>query len=315
MADYKNQSLNAASKAKDDEFYTKYVDIEKEAKNYWKQLKNKIVFCNCDDPDSNFWKYFETNFEKIGIKKLVATHFDKDNPTYKVILEKNKSGELIKTKINLTGHGDFRDEECCEILEECDVVITNPPFSLFREFIAKLIEYNKKFLIIGNQNAITYKDVFQLIKTNKVWLGYNMGDMEFKVPEDSEERETRFRIDDDGIKWRSFGNICWFTNLKTTKRSQDLELTKEYSEAAYPKYDNFDAINVNKMTDIPKDYDGKMGVPVTFVAKYNPKQFKIIGSSSDLAEEIMVDGKMKDNPGRFYLNGKRMYERIIIQKK
>ena len=208
----------------------------------------------------------------------------------------------------LKGNGDFRSQECIELLKEADIVVTNPPFSLFREYIAQLMEYDKKFLVIGNQNAITYKEIFPLLMTDKLWLGNKSGDMAFKVPEDYEPRETRYWQDETGQKWRSMGNICWYTNLDHNKRHEELDLVCRYSPEEYPTYDNYNAINVNKVDDIPNDYEGIMGVPITFLDKYNPDQFEIKG----------IDRYVEDNPRyghRFQLNNKEVYARILIRNK
>ena len=282
MAKFKNSSLIKASKAKEDEFYTKITDIEKELRHYKEHFRDKIVFCNCDDPEtSNFWKYFELQFDDLGIKKLVSTHFDPEKPTYKLELMKDIDGDGKRTskdiiKTPLQQNGDFRSPESIEILKEADIVITNPPFSLFREYITQLIEYKKEFLIIGSQNNITYREIFPLLKDDKIWIGYNSGDMEFVVPDYYEPRETRYR-EEAGIKYRSMGNICWFSNLDIKKRHENLVLYKSFDENYYPKYINYDGINVDKIADIPLDYDGVMGVPITFLDKYNPAQFEIIG--------------------------------------
>lgn len=226
-----NKNLRKARKEKKDEFYTQMTDIEKELKHYKDQLKGKIIFCNCDDPEcSNFWKYFELNFHNLGLKKLVATHYDEEKPTYKLEYD---GQQIIKT--NLKQNGDFRSPEAVEILKQSDVVITNPPFSLFREYIAQLIEYNKQFLVIGNYNAVTYKEIFPLIKENKLWLGMSPRGMNFKTP-------------DGGLK---NVNAAWFTNLDVKKRHERLILYKKYTPEEYPKYDNYDAINVDKVTEIP----------------------------------------------------------------
>ena len=217
---------------------------------------------------------------------------------------------------HLKGDGDFRSKECIELLKQADIVVTNPPFSLFREYITQLIEYNKKFVIIGSQNAVTYKEIFLLIKENKIWLGNNSGDMEFKVPKYYEERAIRYRQDETGQKWRSLGNICWFTNLDISKRHEDLILYETYNQEKYPKYDNYDAINVNKVAEIPIDYQGAMGVPITFLDKYNPSQFQIISSNDiRLNENIPYKehGLIKDKDGT--INGKPTYVRIVIKNK
>lgn len=210
--------------------------------------------------------------------------------------------------IPLKGDGDFRSKESIALLKQADIIVTNPPFSLFREYIEQLIKYEKSFLIIGNQNAVTYKEVFAHFKNDKVWLGYNSGDMEFKVPDYYEPRATRYRKDENGQKWRSLGNICWFTNLDIRKRHEELILYKEYTPDEFPKYDEYDAININRVAEIPLDFKGKMGVPITFLSKYNPKQFQILG----------IDRYIEDNPNygrRFKIKDKEIYARIIIKNK
>lgn len=320
----KNTSFHRASKAKEDEFYTQITDIENELKHYKEHFKNKTIYCNCDDPFvSNFFRYFSYNFEHLGLKKLIATCyksqatdlFSQNNSEKAIFLtydgDKDGNGIPNINEINVTllnSDGDFRSDECVELLKQADIVITNPPFSLFREYIAQLIEYNKNFLVIGSQNAITYKEIFSLIRDNKLWLGHKSGDMKFKVPSHYEPRETRYWEDNTGQKWRSLGNICWFTNLEHAKRHEELILYRNYNEENYPKYDNYNAINVNKVADIPQDYNGVIGVPITFLDKYNPKQFKLIG----------IDRYVEDNPNygkRFSINGKEVYARILIKKR
>ena len=269
-----NASLKKAKATKNDEFYTQITDIEKELKHYREHFKDKVVFCNCDDPQSsNFWKFFFKQFEVLGLKKLISTHYVKDNTfekSYVLIVESVPGvGVFITENKDFEGNGDFRSEECIEYLKQADIVVTNPPFSLFREYVAQLMEYEKKFLIIGNMNAITYKEFFPLLKDNKVWIGYNAV-KEFKQP--------------DGTM-KQFGNICWFTNLDIKKRHENLILTEKYTPENYPKYDNYDAIEVSKVADIPKDYDGVMGVPITFLDKYNPEQFEIIGLAPERLSE------------------------------
>ncbi|ATW44166.1 adenine-specific methyltransferase EcoRI family protein [Glaesserella parasuis] len=311
-----NKNLHRANREKNDEFYTRLVDIENELRHYTQHFKDKIIFCNCDDPEeSNFFRYFALNFEHLGIKKLIATHFDANEPTYKLEIDReldlNTDGKIDFQdiqRIPLQQNGDFRSPECIEILKQSDIVVTNPPFSLFREYVAQLMEYEKKFVIVGNQNAITYKETFKLIKENKIWLGNKSGDMAFRVPDYYEEKATRYWQDETGQKWRSLGNICWFTNLDHAKRHEELLLYNTYSAEEYPKYDNYDAIEVSKTKDIPIDYQGAMGVPITFLDKYNPEQFEIIG----------LDRYVKDNPNygkRFTLNGKETYARILIKHK
>lgn len=279
----KNANLHSAKRAKNDEFYTQLTDIEKEVVHYKDHFKDKIVLCNCNDAlHTNFAKYFSLNFEWLGLKQLICTSFGENAKAY--IYNGDKNGNHIPDleewdQIELKENGDFRSGEMIELLKKADIVCTNPPFSQFREYVAQLVEYDKEFLIIGNMNAITYKEIFPLITENKMWLGYkNINtDMAFKVPQDSEEKSVRFWVDENGEKWRSIGNGCWFTNLDHQKRHQPLDLYKHYNEEEYPKYDNYNAINVDKVTDIPLDYDGVMGVPITFLDKYCPTQFQIVG--------------------------------------
>lgn len=320
MAKAKNINLNAAGIAKEDEFYTKLTDIEKELRHYKDYFNDKIIFLNCDDPEtSNFWKYFQLNFYVLGIKKLISTHFETDKPSYKleiVAADIPKDGQLtipdyIKTK--LKQNGDFRSPECIEIMQEADIIITNPPFSLFREYIELLMKYEKKFLIIARETAITYKEIFPLLRDNKIWLGYNSGDMEFIVPDYYEPRATRYR-EENGIKYRSLGNACWFTNIDIAKRHEELIIFKSYNKEDYQMYDNYDAINVNKVADIPVDYNGIMGVPISFMSKYNPKQFEIIGLLAGNIKGLAgIPSKIgKDGP---YINGKLKFGRILIRRK
>ena len=281
-----NKNLCNAKKAKNDEFYTQISDIEKELKHYKHHFKDKVIFCNCDDPDkSHFYKYFKMNFEALGLKKLITTHYKTDASTYKIECYGSYNTKDIKTV--LKQNGDFRSDECIELLKESDIVVTNPPFSLFREYIALLEEYNKKYVIIGNKNAIIYKDTFKLIKDDKLWLGYT------SVKE--------FRQPDGTIK--KFGNIGWFTNLPIDKRNEKLFLHKTYSSELYPKYDNYDAINVNKVKDIPCDYDGVMGVPVTFLDKYNPEQFELLGVTKGRDEFGVRPSKRYINPVQINKDG------------
>ena len=307
MAKAKNAALTAANRAKEDEFYTKITDIEKELKYYKQHFKGKVVFMNCDDPEtSNFWQYFMLNFSVLELKKIIATHYETDKPSYKLeySLLPDKNGQITFDVIRtpLKQNGDFRSPECIEILKEADIVVTNPPFSLFREYVAQLIEYEKKFLIIGSQNNITYKEIFPLLKNNNIWIGYNSGDMEFTVPDYYEPRATRYR-EENGIKYRSMGNICWYTNLEISKHEEEITLYKMYSEEEYPKYDNYDAINVDKVSDIPIDYNGVMGVPITFIDKYCPKQFKIVGLTTGRDEFEARPIKKYINPIQHNPNG------------
>lgn len=308
-----NSDLHKASKAKSDEFYTQLSDIEKEIGNYKDYFKNKVVFCNCDDPEeSNFWAYFSLNFEYLGLKKLVSTHYEKEKPSYKleIVRDVNKDGKINRLdtiKVPLKENGDFRSPECIEILKEADIVVTNPPFSLFREYVAQLMEYKKKFIIIGNQNAITYKEIFRLIQDNKVWLGQSIhsGDREFRVPEYYPLNAASSRIDKDGNKYIRVKGVRWFTNLDYKERHENLVLYKKYrgNEIEYPEYDNYKAINVDKTKEIPVDYENDIGVPITFLDKYNPEQFEIIKF------------RKGDDDKDLRINGKCPYFRIIIRKK
>lgn len=309
------KNLHVAKQQKLDEFYTQIGDIERECSRYREQFKDKVIFLNCDDPvESNFWRHFALNFTRYGLKKLIATHFEREKPSYKLELtgDMNEDGtvngdDIVKTP--LKQNGDFRSPECIEILKEADIVVTNPPFSLFRDYITQLMEYDKKFLILGNQNAVTYKDVFSFIRDNRLWLGYDNGGTKwFQVPMDYDiKTESRKKIEN-GIKYFSMGSVMWFTNLDTTKRHEEIVLYKKYNLEEYPKYDDYNAINVNKVADIPADYDGVVGVPITFLDKYNPDQFEIIG----------IDRYVEDNPNygkRFTINGKEIYARILIRRR
>lgn len=287
-----NQNLLTAKNKKNDEFYTRLEDIQKELDNYKDYFKDKIIYCNCDGIYfSNFYKYFKDNFNKLGIKKIIATNLSLDNTAYKTEFDNNR--KEIRTK--LRGNGDFRSEECVKLLQESDIIVTNPPFSLFREYIAQLIKYNKDFLIIGNMNAATYKEIFPLFKNNQVWFGYTSPKV-FITPDRSEKK---------------FGNILWYTNLENGKRHCRLDLKNCYygNESNYPKYDNYDAIEVSKVVNIPKDYYGLMGVPVTFLNKYCPEQFELIGHDHDLTG----DGGAGISDGQFICNGKNVYKRILIK--
>ena len=319
-----NKRFHDAKKAKNDEFYTQLADIEKELRYYREYFRGKTVLCNCDDPRvSNFFHYFSYNFEQLGLKKLITTCyknqerdlFSQHDCERAIWLEYtgDRNGNRVPDPEEIgihyfNGDGDFRSAECIELLKQADIVVTNPPFSLFREYVAQLIKYEKLFVILGNQNNITYKDVFSQIKDNKLWLGSTLSFCKFKVPDYYEERSNRFWIDETGQKWRSFGNICWFTNLDIPKRHEELILYKLYNPEDYPKYDNYNAINVNKTSEMPVDYDGVMGVPITFLDKYNPEQFEILG----------LDRYVEDNPKyghRFTINGKETYARILIRRR
>jgi len=296
-----NSNLKQAAKAKKDEFYTQLVDIERELGHYKDHFKGKTIFLNCDDPlESNFYFYFAQNFEFLGIKKLISTHFEQEKPSYKleIIRDINNDGKIDKLdtiKTPLKQNGDFRSPECIEILEEADIVVTNPPFSLFREYVAQLVEHNKKFVIIGHQNAITYKEIFKLIKENKIWLGYGFkGGAAHFINKHYEDYATAGNHKEGMIR---VSGVKWFTNLDTQKRHEDLILFKTYNKEEYPKYDNYDAINIDITKHIPMDYKGAMGVPITFMDKYNPDQF-----------EILALGNSRDNftPNKDYINPKKI---------
>lgn len=379
-----NSALSAAVKAKKDEFYTQLTDIEKEMRYYRKHFKGKTVLCNCDDPfESNFFKYFVLNFNRLGLKKLIATCYatspilgqqlslfdvvggdeENSNKPYKAIVTKVYDitgdggidmydvAELFKQHENelteLQGDGDFRSDECLELLDESDIVVTNPPFSLFREYVATLMEHDKKFIIIGNVNAITYKEVFPLIMENKLWFGASIhsGDRAFYVPDDYPLNASGCGVDDDGRRFIRVKGVRWYTNLDLKQRHEEMILVKRYSEDNYVCYDNYDAINVDKTVDIPCDYDGVMGVPITFLDKYSPDQFEILGITKtwfgaasktyDVQVQIDKNGKrsnvtkLNDGPvlevseqpkGKTYymVDGKyyvQAYARILIRNK
>jgi hypothetical protein len=317
----KNTNFNKASKAKNDEFYTQLSDIERELKYYKKHFKEKVVYCNCDDPRvSNFFHFFSYNFEKLGLKKLIATCyknqsmdlFSENNSEQAIYLvyEGDKNGNMVPDNAEigikeLKGDGDFRSRECIELLKQADIVVTNPPFSLFREYVAQLFEYNKKFIIIGNVNAITYKEIFKLIAENKIWLGQSIhsGDREFRVPDHYPLQAAGFRVDENGIKYIRVKGVRWFTNIDFFQRHESITLYKHYSSEKYPKYDNYDGINVDKVSDIPYDYYGAIGVPITFLDKYSPEQFEIIRFRKGNDEKDLC------------INGKCPYFRIVIKKR
>lgn len=295
-----NRSLIKASTAKNDEFYTRYEDINAEVMKYRRYFKDKIVYLPCDDPagkKSKFWTFFVDNFDAFQLKKLIATHYDTEGNAYKIWIDGDTTGdgyvdEGDSKQEDLESNGDFHSLECTAILQECDIVVTNPPFSLFRDFLAWILAAEKQFLIIGSQNAFTYKEVFPLILDNKIWMGYNMV-KEFYQPDGSIKK---------------FGNICWFTNLPSMKRNEELVLVKKYNSIDYPKYDDYDAIEVSKVANIPMDYEGIMGVPITFLYKYNPNQFEIVG--------LMATTAVTDiNFGYPYVNGKKKFARVLIRRK
>tara|TARA_B110001454_G_C12688449_1_gene421262 strand:- start:397 stop:1377 length:981 start_codon:yes stop_codon:yes gene_type:complete len=312
-----NNKLHKAKNLKKDEFYTQLTDIERELSHYKNYLKNKIVYCNCDDPRvSNFFRYFSLNFEKLELKKLITTCYKNQNMDlfsqntsekaiyleYEGDKNKNNIPDIEEIDVsNLKNDGDFRSDECVELLKKSDIVVTNPPFSLFRQYVEQLIKYDKKFLIIGHQNAITYKEIFKLLKENKLWLGHgfkgsaahfiNPHYEDYATAED--HREGMIRV----------SGVSWFTNLDISKRHDNLELYKKYNKKEYPKYDNYNAINVDKTNEIPKDYDGVIGVPISFMHKYNPDQFEII--------KFRKGNDDKD----LSINGKCPYFRILIKNK
>lgn len=316
-----NIGLKEAKKNKNDEFYTQLCDIESELKHYKFHFKDKVIYCNCDDPKtSNFFNYFFLNFEELGIKKLITACYKPQSNNLFDIEEKERafcfeySGEtgdkeelIRRNRITFKGDGDFRSYESIELLKQSDVVVTNPPFSLFREYVDQLVKYDKSFLIIGNVNAITYKNIFELIKNNKAWLGVNLGRgvSGFIVPDHYELYGTEARINDAGQRVVSPNNCLWLTNIDNFIRHEDIPLNKNYigREADYPKYDNYDGININKTKDIPYDYDGAMGVPITFLHKYNPEQFEIIKF------------RKGDDDKDLSINGKCPYFRILIKNK
>ena len=289
-----NANLHKAKDAKNDEFYTQLTDVSKELMHYKQHFKDKIVLCNCDDPTwSAFWKYFHLNFSALGLKKLISTHYDKNEPTYKMEYTGGDDNDIeVGVKTPLEGNGDFRNQECINLLDEADIVVTNPPFSLFREYVAVLMEHEKKFLIIGSLNAVKYSECFPFIMNNQMWLGNN---------------NVHDFIQPDGTT-KKFGNINWYTNLDFAKRHEKLILWKEYNDAEYPKYETYDAIEVSKVTNIPIDYDGIMGVPVSFMSKYNPEQFDIVGEFNHGSDNIFDLAKP-------VINGKELFPRIAIKRK
>jgi hypothetical protein len=337
-----NSILNKAKHSHDtDEWYTDYKTVHDELINYTNHFSGKTVLCNCDDPyESAFTKYFLKHFNVLKLKKLICTSykgsrivetldiFDNNNikvnnrSAYVLVVKNISCGtdeplsdedvlSVLKKKDNikqLYGDGDFRSEECVEYLKEADIIVTNPPFSKFTQLFSLLVKYNKKYLLIGNQNAITYKNVFPYIKNGKAWIGYRFGDMAFKVPDDTPPRKTRFWIDESGQKWRSLGNAMWLTNMDTERKHKDLILSAFYSSENYPKYDNFDAINVSRVSEIPMDYSGIMGVPLTFLKYHNEEQFEIIGEANHGSDNEFDLFKP-------IVNGKEIFKRILIINK
>lgn len=330
----KVRNIDIAKKEKNDEFYTQLKDIERELVNYWDHFEGKTVLCNCDDPRvSNFFHYFSYKFKDLKLKKLIAVCyknqdidlFSQGNSERAIWLEytgEKDEGTIPTVEqigVNyLEGDGDFRSDECIELLKEADIVVTNPPFSLFREFVSQIVTYDKKFLILGNQDAISCKEIFPLIKENKIWFGKNShgSNMEFGVPDEYPLYGSRVRRDEDGNGFITVSGIKWYTNLKLKKLNEEMILYRNYNSDDYPKYDNYDAINVNKTKDIPCDYDGVMGVPITFFDKYNLEQFEILGiTESDgkgYSFGLWDDGS---NVKHAMINGKRTYTRLFIRRK
>lgn len=340
-----NTRLQQAKRNKKDEFYTQLSDIEKELHHYRGHFKDKTVFCNCDDPyESNFFKYFAMNFNFLKLKKLIATCysgspvmgkelplFDKLNGKRAFKIEitevRDETGDgatgladveiLLKNGKNvltvLEGNGDFRSRECVELLKQADIVVTNPPFSLFREYVAQLIEYKKNFIVVGHQNAITYREIFPLIKNNLLWLGYGFKGAAAFFIANYEDYASATSHQQGCIR---VSGVVWFTNIETTKRHEELILYKKYSPAEYPKYDNYDAINVDKTNEIPADYDGVMGVPITFLDKYNPDQFEILGATESegkgFSNGLWIEERKTAQP---LVNGIKKYKRLFIQKR
>lgn len=337
----RNRDFREARRAKKDEFYTSLPDIELELQHYTAQFDRKVVYCNCDDPrSSNFFRYFATNFERLGLKKLIATCYrsedsaqfgpgDTDKGVYLEYTggcKGNRMPDPEKIGVEaLAGDGDFRSVESINLLKQADIVVTNPPFSLFRQYVSQLIEHQKQFLIIGNMNALTYKEIFPLFQADRMWYGPSIrsGDREFRVPDDYPLTAAGARVDAEGKKYVRVKGVRWFTNLDYTGRHKELDLHRTYTAKAYPQYVNYDAIDVSKTMHIPVDYDGHMGVPITFLDKYNPDQFDIVGSSKTLGRpmsEFARKGTYMQGGPRFYLsNGdgtyRRMYDRIVIRNK
>jgi len=324
-----NKSLGKARNSKKDEFYTQLSDIERELKHYKHHFRGKVIYCNCDDPRiSNFFHYFSYNFEKLGLKKIITTCYKNQNMD---LFSQNDSEQAIYLEYDgdkdgnsvpdpneigikpLKGDGDFRSRESIELLKQADIVVTNPPFSLFREYVAQLMEHEKKFVIIGSLSAITYKDIFKLIQENKLWLGYGFtgGNAYFSTPHPREFAKGVYNEETGLVKFR---NVSWYTNLDIAKRHEELILYKKFEPKEYAKFDNYDAINVDKIKDIPMDYDGVMGVPITFMDKYNPEQFEIIGL---IAGNIKGMAGIKSSSGKDgpYINGKLKYGRILIRNR
>lgn len=323
-----NSNLHMSQSSKQDEFYTQLSTIEDELRHYRAYFRDKIVFCNCDDPAisedgqnhygdglggyaSNFFRFFQLNFHQLGLKKLITTHYEPNKPSYKFEIVCNNVGDQLGlpeyVKTPLSGNGDFRSVECQELLREADIVVTNPPFSLMSEYLPMLIESGKQFLILGNMNHALYTEIFRYIFEKKVWLGYNSGHFWFMVPDYYEPKKTDYKEDCNGQKWRRMGNICWFTNMDVKKRHERLDLYKEYSPEKYPSLDNYDAIFCREYSLIPYDTDKIIRVPLTYLAHHCDEQFEILGK---------LDGGSPNNPldlAKPIINGKVQYKGLAIR--
>ena len=332
-----NSNLHMSRAGRTDEFYTQLSTIEDELRHYRHYFRDKIIFCNADDPaigedgtdhfgdglggyTSNFFRYFQLNFQHLGIKKLITTHYVADGPSYKFEIVSNDQGEQVGipdyVKTPLEGNGDFRSLECLALLEECDIVVTNPPFSLMKEYIPLVMESGKQFLILGNMNHITFGEIFRYFRTNQMWLGYNSGHFWFRVPDYYEEKQTDFKMDEQGQKWRRMGNICWFTNMDIQKRHEPLDLFRYYSAEEYPEYDNYFAAFVGNVSDIPCDTDLPLAVPITFLSSYSPEQFEILDANEYRKSDkvpVKVHGLIKDIDGT--IAGKAKYVRLLVKNR
>lgn len=325
-----NSNLQMSRAGKTDEFYTQLSTIEDELWHYRKYFEGKTVFCNADDPaigedgldrlgddlggyTSNFFRYFQLNFNRLGLKRLITTHYVSEGQSYKFEIVSQDSGvqiafpEYVKTP--LKGNGDFRSEECVALLNECDIVVTNPPFSLMKQYLPLVLDSGKKFIVLGNINHVTFKEIFHFFKDNLFWLGYNSGHFWFKVPDYYEEKGTDYKQDENGQKWRRMGNICWFTNIDIDKRHQPLDLYKHYNPVDYPKYETYDAIDCKEYKEIPDDYFGIMGVPITYLPYHCVDQFEILGKFDGGTESNELD------LAKPLINGKAKYKRIAIRRK
>jgi len=325
-----NSNLQTSRVGKTDEFYTQLSTIEDELWHYRKYFEGKTVLCNADDPavsedgldhlgddlggyTSNFFRYFQLNFHRLGLKKLITTHYVSEGKSYKFEILNHDKGtqiglpEYVKTP--LLGNGDFRSEECVALLNECDIVVTNPPFSLMKEYLPLVLASGKKFIVLGNINHVTFKEIFHFFKDNQFWLGYNSGHFWFKVPDYYEEKRTDYKQDENGQKWRRMGNICWFTNIDIDKRHQPLDLYKHYNPIDYPKYETYNAVDCKEYKEIPDDYFGIMGVPITYLPYYCVDQFEILGKFDGGTESNELD------LAKPLINGKAKYKRIAIRRK